>query len=712
MTGTIDLSLGELLIDKDLTVAGPGAQALTIDASGSDVSRYGGDGSRIFNIDDGTTNQDSQITISGLTLTGGDPNGTELAIRSSESLLLADAIVRDNVTSSAKDGGGIWSNGTLVIRQSTISGNTTGLVNREYFVPFQDGNGGGIWSQGTLALYDSFVTDNSVGDSYGYSSLTRNGGGIWASGSIVISNSEITGTRAGSPQRFDDGGNGGGLWSSGSVLIRESLIAGNSAGGGGSHESAPGRGGEGGGVFFEAGDLRIVTTKISDNTAGTGGGAASFGADISTGGFGGSGGGLWADGAVEIRSSTISGNTAGNGGGGSAGGRGGWGGGMRLGGMISVTDSSIFNNQAGTGQRAYRFGGAGGSGGGIWAFGETTISGSTFSGNTAGQGGDVFVRYPFYSSHIGEGGNGGGILIEGTVTIRNSTISQNLAGQGGIASYLDDERGIAGIGGGAYIKDLGTTLSQSIVSGNHRADGTSDDLSGELRSESHYNLIGVGTGLSGITDGSNGNRIGTAAVPMDPLLGALQDNGGPIPTHALLAGSPAIDAGEAGFVGPPLADGRGFYRVVDGDGDMSARIAIGAYEYASVAVLAGDGNADGAVDEQDYDLWALRFAESPEPDPSGAPLAGDYNSDGVVNGLDYLVWAVSYEAALQAQKSISAAQYHAATEAVFAALDDDHVGVESAVVLKHSIDSNSHTPCTSDAFDVLAQRRSEKRHAR
>ena len=60
----------------------------------------------------------------------------------------------------------------------------------------------------------------------------------------------------------------------------------------------------------------------------------------------------------------------------------------------------------------------------------------------------------------------------------------------------------------------------------------------------------------------------------DPLLGPLQDNGGPTFTHALLAGSPAIDAGDPAFVGPPDYDQRGigFPRVVNG------RIDIGAFE--------------------------------------------------------------------------------------------------------------------------------------
>ncbi|MEZ6072018.1 MAG: choice-of-anchor Q domain-containing protein [Pirellulales bacterium] len=176
-----------------------------------------------------------------------------------------------------------------------------------------------------------------------------------------------------------------------------------------------------------------------------------------------------------------------------------------------------------------------------------------------------------------------------------------------------------------------------------------DDVAGELFTTSHHNLIGVDTGLTGITNGTNGNIIGTAASPIDPMLGPLQDNGGPVLpdgsvllAHAPLPGSPVIDAGDPAIVAPAYTDQRGYYRVVDGDGDATARIDIGAVEYASVAVLAGDGNLDMTVDGEDYLLWAEHFENDPAEDPPGAPLNGDYNGDGVVNGLDYLVWATNF----------------------------------------------------------------------
>ena len=66
----------------------------------------------------------------------------------------------------------------------------------------------------------------------------------------------------------------------------------------------------------------------------------------------------------------------------------------------------------------------------------------------------------------------------------------------------------------------------------------------------------------------NGNQVGTSGTPIDPLLGALADNGGPTQTHALLVGSSAINAGAN--TGAPASDQRGTSR--DGTAD------IGAYE--------------------------------------------------------------------------------------------------------------------------------------
>jgi hypothetical protein len=93
-----------------------------------------------------------------------------------------------------------------------------------------------------------------------------------------------------------------------------------------------------------------------------------------------------------------------------------------------------------------------------------------------------------------------------------------------------------------------------------------------------FNLIGDNSGAT-ISNPRLSDQIGTSASPIDPLLGPLQDNGGPTFTHALLLGSPAIDKGESSAA---TSDQRGFGRRKDipalanaADGDGAD---IGAFE--------------------------------------------------------------------------------------------------------------------------------------
>ncbi|NBB69512.1 MAG: hypothetical protein GVY33_04180, partial [Alphaproteobacteria bacterium] len=78
-------------------------------------------------------------------------------------------------------------------------------------------------------------------------------------------------------------------------------------------------------------------------------------------------------------------------------------------------------------------------------------------------------------------------------------------------------------------------------------------------------------------DGVKGDIVGTADDPVDPLIGDLALNGGPTPTHALLAGSPAIDAGANPLALVNDQRGEGFAREVNGQAD------IGAFEVQAAA---------------------------------------------------------------------------------------------------------------------------------
>ncbi|MBX3427239.1 MAG: S8 family serine peptidase [Pirellulales bacterium] len=146
------------------------------------------------------------------------------------------------------------------------------------------------------------------------------------------------------------------------------------------------------------------------------------------------------------------------------------------------------------------------------------------------------------------------------------------------------------------------TLQNTIVAANNSADGRID-VSGDLFAigGNVVGRIGVATGAIG---GVNSNRVGDASYPLDPLLGPLALNNGTTRSHALLPGSPALDAGL--LAGAPANDQRGVERkdslgvaLVDGDGDGMPAVDAGAVEsfYASISgVMYHDRNGNGVRD--------------------------------------------------------------------------------------------------------------------
>jgi hypothetical protein len=150
-------------------------------------------------------------------------------------------------------------------------------------------------------------------------------------------------------------------------------------------------------------------------------------------------------------------------------------------------------------------------------------------------------------------GYGGGLANRGAASFVNSTFSGNHASKLGGAGF-DDSGASTEITsstvsgnhsgfGGALFNYSGATfdLTATIVAGNTAADSTQPDCQAAVVSGGS-NLIGIGDVCTGVTDGLDGDQVGTAAVPIDPLLGPVQDNGGPTYTMALAAGSPAYDA--------------------------------------------------------------------------------------------------------------------------------------------------------------------------
>jgi hypothetical protein len=149
--------------------------------------------------------------------------------------------------------------------------------------------------------------------------------------------------------------------------------------------------------------------------------------------------------------------------------------------------------------------------------------------------------------------SGGGLYnnASGTMSLVNCTVSGNSAGVNGSGLYISP---------GAT-----ATLTSTIVAGGNAA----GDIRGVLNAASANDLIGSGAGMTGISDGSQGNQIGTAQSPINPLLAPLGVYGGQTETLALLPGSPAIGEGASG-PGVPATDQRGRARPQSGPVDIGA----------------------------------------------------------------------------------------------------------------------------------------------
>ena len=240
------------------------------------------------------------------------------------------------------------------------------------------------------------------------------------------------------------------------------------------------------------------------------------------------------------------------------------GGGILSFGSLTVSNCVITKNEAPTEN------GGVGYGGGIFALGPLTVVDSTISLNkVTGAGGGIST---FYSSGfildrctVSENiafVQGGGVNFQGSIgSLKNSTISGNQIAANGAGSgllHLTFPGGASGLSvssctitrnrGGTNAVVLAalpgsqanlTWLRSTIIADN---DTRNFSLVGApiLISFGH-NLDSDGT--SGLVNGVNGDIIGTLALPIDARLGGLLANGGPTRTHALLAGSPAVDTG-------------------------------------------------------------------------------------------------------------------------------------------------------------------------
>ena len=194
---TILLQLGQLSVTSDVNILGPGADLLTID---------GQDNSRVFAINDGDNNSDREVTLSGITITGGN-TASGGGIFSREDLTIADTTITDNTASGL--GGGIFARqGDLTILRSTISNN-------------EGARGGGLATRVVLTG-DTLIRDSTFSGNL----ATSRGGAIENyAGFVSIENSTITNNSAtnSTPGVFTFGGNSSYI----GTTIGSSIIAGN-----------------------------------------------------------------------------------------------------------------------------------------------------------------------------------------------------------------------------------------------------------------------------------------------------------------------------------------------------------------------------------------------------------------------------------------------------------------------------------------------------
>ncbi|MGI8689692.1 MAG: choice-of-anchor Q domain-containing protein [Thermomicrobiales bacterium] len=304
------------------------------------------------------------------------------------------------------------------------------------------------------------------------------------------------------------GGNGGGILNNGALTLSESTVTGNQAF-------------NGGGIANYHGTLTLTNSTVTGNQA------------VGYNGTPGDGGGIFNDsGTVILQASVVSGNMSISGNGGGI---------LNLTtptapAQLALTNSTISGNTA-------KFGGGG-------IFNDNGVLGvmnSTLSGNTSSSGGGLFNKVTPGS---------GGLMTGFNRIVTNSTISGNTA--------------TTGYGGG--IDSSGTLYLINVTIA-----ANSNGVNGGAVTQSAHSIIADGCAAPIMSNDYNldsGNTCGFTQphdlTNKDPKLGSLANNGGPTQTHALLPGSPAIDAGGACLA----TDQRGVTR------PQGAACDIGAFEYA------------------------------------------------------------------------------------------------------------------------------------
>jgi hypothetical protein len=281
----------------------------------------------------------------------------------------------------------------------------------------------------------------------------------------------------------------------------------------------------GGGCIYSTGDVALLNTAVTDCETSTSGITKALG------------GGVRAHRAVVLRRSSVSGNRA------QADGADAEGGGVHALYLLTGFQNSISGNVADTDVGHFA------RGGGVFAAEYLRLDATTLSGNSASHGAAAYVgsSTQFVTPNLinvtisgnQASGAGGGLFAADGIELYNSTVTGNTA--------------VFDFGAGVYIAGGDIELHSTIVANNSTGAG--------------LNAADIGGHAGAVISGSHNLVVAsTLALPADtiaaePMLAPLGDNGGGVLTHALLPGSPAIDAGanprgehtdERAFVCPPV----------------------------------------------------------------------------------------------------------------------------------------------------------------
>ena len=378
--------------------------------------------------------------------------------------------------------------------------------------------GGGIRNINALTLTDVVVTNNTAVTGGG---LCNDAGSSGATTTLVDSSIESNAATQ----------DGGGIWMRTSLDTLFPLFAGTATVTLTNSSVADNQAVNGGGIYgiSQDGDVTVNATgsALRDNVATGNGGAVTLHIEPTAGNpFP-----VPRSATLHATDTTIRDNTAA------------FGGGIRGGlAVLDLVRSTVSGNVASV------------TGGGIMG-GAGTITDSTISGNaTNGSGGGIFPDKFNYTLK--------GVTITGNV----ADVDNDGSGDGGgISAPTRSSQGF---------EFPQVELSNTIVAGNHDLGGEGPDCSGELHSDGH-NLLGNAAGCLVPTDATN-------LVGLAPNLGPLAANGGPTETHALLAGSPALDEG----AGCNATDQRGVAR------PQGPACDIGAVEQIQLPTNCGNGSVD------------------------------------------------------------------------------------------------------------------------